>query len=120
VSGLEEHDLEWFQRQIQGDSAVSPEGNVKVDGKNEGEFPVRQRASKYPWDKWFVDGQINVVYQDEDFHTSPETFRVTVTNTAKRKGWKFIGTSVTGPKVAFFVTNDGTLHRKIKYGEYED
>jgi hypothetical protein len=91
-------------------------GPVKVQTADR--FPVRVRASKYPWDEWLIEGQITIVHQGTHFSTTPEIFRVTVTNTAKRKGWPYVVTNVSGPAVTFFVTKDAEKYRKMKNGEY--
>lgn len=47
----------------------------------------RGRPELYPWDEWF-DGQVWKLIRDVDFAASPDGFRVTVAQAARRRGMK--------------------------------
>ena len=42
---------------------------------------------KYPWNEW-LDGRSWKLTKGEDFHIQPESFRATISVTAKRRGLK--------------------------------
>lgn len=119
---------ERLQTQIAADYPVEGERGGEVEGGVSGRSTSLEEARavfgrrdrKYPWAKWFVDGKMLTLTHGVHFQTHPETFRVTLYNTAKRRGWEHVITSVNGPTVSFIVTQNDELARTLREGTAKD